>query len=441
MSKIKPQTLKGFRDFLPESMLAREQLMQTARDVYRSFGFAPIDTPALEYTEILLGKGGDESDKQMFRFTDQGNRDVSMRFDLTVPFARFAAQHLNELGTPFKRYHLGSVWRAEKPQKGRYREFVQCDFDTIGTTSNAADIETLMVIHELMDRIGCGEFQIRVNNRKVLNGLLQKLELTEQSVSVLRALDKLPKIGRDAVLAEMEGQSISSAQAEQVLDFAELTGTPAELLTQVEQMVSGKETGETGIAQLRELFEVATTAGLPASRINLDLSIARGLDYYTGTIYETFLDELPGIGSVCSGGRYDNLAELFTSQPLPGVGASLGLDRLLAAMEELGKLELSSTPSQILVTVFDPAWVADSFRIAKKLRENGLSVEVYTDQKKLGKQFQYADKKGIPLVLIAGEEERSSGQWQVKDLQSGEQNPVAESDLTSYLTDLLAKND
>jgi len=441
VSKIKPQTLKGFRDFLPESMLAREQLMQTARDVYRSFGFAPIDTPALEYTEILLGKGGDESDKQMFRFTDQGNRDVSMRFDLTVPFARFAAQHLNELGTPFKRYHLGSVWRAEKPQKGRYREFVQCDFDTIGTTSNAADIETLMVIHELMDRIGCGEFQIRVNNRKVLNGLLQKLELTEQSVSVLRALDKLPKIGRDAVLAEMEGQSISSAQAEQVLDFAELTGTPAELLTQVEQMVSGKETGETGIAQLRELFEVATTAGLPASRINLDLSIARGLDYYTGTIYETFLDELPGIGSVCSGGRYDNLAELFSSQPLPGVGASLGLDRLLAAMEELGKLELSSTPSQILVTVFDPAWVADSFRIAKKLRENGLSVEVYTDQKKLGKQFQYADKKGIPLVLIAGEEERSSGQWQVKDLQSGEQNPVAESDLTSYLTDLLAKND
>ena len=441
MSKIKPQTLKGFRDFLPESMLAREQLMQTARDVYRSFGFAPIDTPALEYTEILLGKGGDESDKQMFRFTDQGNRDVSMRFDLTVPFARFAAQHLNELGTPFKRYHLGSVWRAEKPQKGRYREFVQCDFDTIGTTSNAADIETLMVIHELMDRIGCGEFQIRVNNRKVLNGLLQRLELTEQSVSVLRALDKLPKIGRDAVLAEMEGQSISSAQAEQVLDFAELTGTPAELLTQVEQMVSGKETGETGIAQLRELFEVATTAGLPASRINLDLSIARGLDYYTGTIYETFLDELPGIGSVCSGGRYDNLAELFSSQPLPGVGASLGLDRLLAAMEELGKLELSSTPSQILVTVFDPAWVADSFRIAKKLRENGLSVEVYTDQKKLGKQFQYADKKGIPLVLIAGEEERSSGQWQVKDLQSGEQNPVAESDLTSYLTDLLAKND
>lgn len=413
--------------------------MQTVRDVYRSFGFAPIDTPALEYTEILLGKGGEESDKQMFRFTDQGNRDVSMRFDLTVPFARFAAQHLNELGTPFKRYHLGTVWRAEKPQKGRYREFVQCDFDTIGTKSNAADIETLMVIHELMDRIGCGEFQIRVNNRKVLNGLLQKLELTEQSVSVLRALDKLPKIGRDAVLAEMEGQSISSGQAEQVLDFAELTGTPAELLTQVEQMVSGNETGETGIAQLRELFEVATSTGLPASRINLDLSIARGLDYYTGTIYETFLDELPGIGSVCSGGRYDNLAELFTSQPLPGVGASLGLDRLLAAMEELGKLKPSSTPSQILVTIFDPAWTADSFRIAQQLRHSGLSVEVYTDHKKMGKQFQYADKKGIPIVLIAGEDERSAGTWQVKELSSGDQTPILEAELVDHLLVLLGK--
>lgn len=416
--------------------------MQTARDVYRSFGFAPIDTPALEYTEILLGKGGDESDKQMFRFTDQGNRDVSMRFDLTVPFARFAAQHLNELGTPFKRYHLGPVWRAEKPQKGRYREFVQCDFDTIGTHSNAADIETLMVIHELMDRIGCGEFTIRVNNRKVLNGLLEKLELTEQSVSVLRALDKLPKIGREKVLAEMTEQSgIAAEKAEQVLEFAGLEGSTDELLTQVGEMVRGNETGETGVAQLRELFDVVQVAGLPEQRLNLDLSIARGLDYYTGTIYETFLAALPGIGSVCSGGRYDNLAELFTSQPLPGVGASLGLDRLLAAMEELGKLDNTSTPTQVLVTIFDPAWIGDSFRVARQLRETGLAVEVYADNKKLGKQFQYADKKGIPVALVAGEEERSASNWQVKDLRSGDQNPVSEAELASHLRELLAKTD
>lgn len=442
MSKIKPQTLKGFRDFLPETMLSREHLMQTAREVYRSFGFAPIDTPALEYTEILLGKGGDESDKQMFRFTDQGNRDVSMRFDLTVPFARFAAQHLNELGTPFKRYHLGPVWRAEKPQKGRYREFVQCDFDTIGTNSNAADIETLMVIHELMDRIGCGEFTIRVNNRKVLNGLLEKLELTEQSVNVLRALDKLPKIGREKVLAEMTEQSdIPVEKATQVLDFASLTGSTDELLSQVGEMVSGNEMGETGIGQVKELFDVVKVVGLPEQRLNLDLSIARGLDYYTGTIYETFLADLPGIGSVCSGGRYDNLAELFTSQPLPGVGASLGLDRLLAAMEELGKLDTTSTPTQVLVTIFDPAWIADSFRIARQLRQTGLAVEVYTDNKKLGKQFQYADKKGIPVVLISGEEERSAGNWQVKDLQSGDQSAVAEAELASHLVELLSKTD
>ncbi|MBD3672348.1 MAG: histidine--tRNA ligase [Planctomycetaceae bacterium] len=441
VSKIKPQTLKGFRDFLPETMLSREHLMQTARDVYRSFGFAPIDTPALEYTEILLGKGGDESDKQMFRFTDQGNRDVSMRFDLTVPFARFAAQHLNELGTPFKRYHMGAVWRAEKPQKGRYREFVQCDFDTIGTSSNAADIETLMVIHELMDRIACGEFTIRVNNRKVLNGLLEKLDLTEQSVNVLRALDKLPKIGREKVLAEMTEQAgIDNERAAQVLDFAGLSGTTEELLTQVGAMVAGNETGETGVAQARELFDVASSAGLPAQRLQLDLSIARGLDYYTGTIYETFLADLPGIGSVCSGGRYDNLAELFTSQPLPGVGASLGLDRLLAALEELGKLETASTPTQVLVTIFDPAWIADSFRIARQLRKSGLAVEVYADHKKLGKQFQYADKKGIPIALVAGEEERATGSWQVKDLRTGDQSPYPEAELAGHLAELLAKN-
>lgn len=435
MSKIKPQTLKGFRDFLPETMLVRERMTETAREVYRSFGFAPIETPALEYSEILLGKGGEESDKQLFRFTDRGNRDVAMRFDLTVPFARFAAQHLNELGTPFKRYHLGTVWRAEKPQKGRYREFVQCDFDTIGTTSNLADVETLMVIHELLDRLGCGEFTIRVNNRLVLNGLLEQLELAAESVHVLRALDKLPKFGRDAVLEEMTAPAtISQAQAKQVLDFAELQGTPAELLSQAGKMVAGNETGEQGIARLEELFRVATEAGLSPGRLALDLSIARGLDYYTGTIYETFLTELPRIGSVCSGGRYDHLAELFTSQPLPGVGASLGLDRLLAAMEELGMTRQSASPSQVLVTVFDPAWAADSFRVASLLRRSGLAAEVYGDNKKLGKQFQYADRKAIPFALVAGEAERTEGTWQVKNLTTGVQTAVAEEQLASYLT-------
>ncbi|HTI50217.1 MAG TPA: histidine--tRNA ligase, partial [Planctomycetaceae bacterium] len=321
---IKAQTLKGFRDYLPAAAMARERIMEIARRVYRSYGFSPIDTPALEYTEILLGKGGEESDKQLFRFTDQGGRDVAMRFDLTVPFARFAAQHLNDLGTPFKRYHLGAVWRGENTQRGRYREFMQCDFDTIGTDSNAADIETLLVIHDLLAAIGFERFTVRVNNRLVLNGLLDKLGLAEKTSGILRALDKLHKIGRDGVIAEMQTRVGATAeQAGRVLDLAALTGTPDEILGKLDPMLTGSAVGEEGIARLRELFGAALIAGLPAERVQLDVSIARGLDYYTGTIYETFLTDDPSIGSICSGGRYDNLAGLFTHQKLPGVGASL----------------------------------------------------------------------------------------------------------------------
>jgi histidyl-tRNA synthetase len=440
MSKsiIKPQTLKGFRDYLPGSMIAREHLIDTARRVYRSFGFSPIDTPALEYTEILLGKGGEETDKQLFRFTDQGERDVAMRFDLTVPLARFAAQHLQEIGTPFKRYHIATVWRAEKPQKGRFREFIQCDFDTIGTDSNVADAETLLVIHDLMERLGFSRFTIRVNNRLVLNGLLEHLGLTGQTVGVLRALDKLPKIGREAVVAEMtEKVSTTAAQADSVLKMTELTGTPASMLNQVETMLAGNEQGLNGIQKLRDLFTWAETAGIPAERIALDLSIARGLDYYTGTIYETFLSDLPGIGSVCSGGRYDNLAGLFTSQKLPGVGASLGLDRLLAAMEELGAITTASTTAPVLVLLFDAAHTGDYLRIARKLRAAGIETEVSCDSRAIGKQLAYANRKGFRVALIAGENEFTQCAWQVKDLKAGEQSTVPEAGLAEAIRKIL----
>ncbi len=432
--KIKPQTLKGFRDFLPAPMLVRERLMQTAREVYRSFGFTPIDTPALEYSEILLGKGGDETDKQLFRFQDQGDRDVAMRFDLTIPFARYAAAHLQELGTPFRRYHIGTVWRAEKPQKGRYREFVQCDFDTIGTKANAADIETLMVIHELLTRIGFDRFTIRVNNRMVLNGLLNRLGATDRAVAILRALDKLLKLGRDAVVAEMTQQAgVSAAQADEILRFAELKGDADSLLTEAERFVAGDAAGEEGIARLRELVSVCAAAGIPAERLAIDLSIARGLDYYTGTIYETFLGDLPGIGSVCSGGRYDNLAELFTSQPLPGVGASLGLDRLLAAMEELGFVDQIPSPAHVLIVVMSERLLTQYFRLARDLRAAGLAVEVFADNKPLGKQLQYADRKRIPWAVIAGDEEADRGRWQLKNLSSGEQRELATSELAGEI--------
>ena len=438
MTTIKPRTLKGFRDFLPGPMLSREHLTETARAVYRGFGFSPIDTPALEYSEILLGKGGAESDKQLFRFTDQGKRDVAMRFDLTVPFARFAAQHLSEIGVPFKRYHIGTVWRAEKPQKGRYREFMQCDFDTIGTTANSADIETLLVIHDLMERIGLSRFTIRVNNRLLLNGLLEQLGLTEQAGGLLRALDKLPKIGPENVAKEMsDGLGVTAAQAEQVLDLAGQTGPPLEILGRLETSLSESESGREGLARLRELFAAAETAGLPTERLALDLSIARGLDYYTGTIYETFLDDLPGIGSVCSGGRYDNLAGLFTSQSLPGVGASLGLDRLLAALEELGELEQSATTAPVLVTLFDAERIGDYLRIGRLLRHNGINTEVFADARAIGKQLKYANRKGFAVAIIAGADEFSAGRWQVKQLQTGQQHAVVEADLVTTVRRIL----
>ena len=435
---IKPQTLKGFRDYLPEQMRAREHLIDTARQVYRSYGFSPIDTPALEYTEILLGKGGEETDKQMFRFTDQGGRDVAMRFDLTVPFARFAAQHLQAIGTPFKRYQVGTVWRGEKPQKGRFREFMQCDFDTIGTASNTADVETLLVIHDLMERIGFSKFTIQVNNRLVLNGLLAKLDVTDQAVAILRALDKLAKVGRDGVLAEMTQRAgMTAGQAERILELVTLDGSVDEVCSQLESLLEGSEQGILGVERLRELFAVCRTCGIPEDRVRLDVSIARGLDYYTGTIYETFLPELPQIGSVCSGGRYDNLAGLFTTQPLPGVGASLGVDRLLAAMEELGMIDPATSATPVLIALFDPARVADYLRIGRSLRAAGIACEVFPEARPLGKQLKYASRNGFRIAVIAGADEFAQGTWQVKDLTQGKQTAVPESDLNEHIRRIL----
>jgi histidyl-tRNA synthetase len=436
--KIKPQTLRGFRDFLPDQMMAREHLIDTARRVYRSYGFVPIDTPALEYAEILLGKGGDESDKQVFRFTDQGDRDVAMRFDLTVPLARYAAQHIQELGTPFRRYHIGPVWRGERPARGRYREFMQCDFDTIGTASNAADIETLLVINDLFEAIGVERFTIRVNNRRVLNGLLEKYDLQEHATGILRCLDKIDKIGRDGVAVELQERvGLTAENASSVLDMAQLTGTPEEILSQLDTILAGSETGELGLANLQELFTTVRGCGLPDDRVRLDVSIARGLDYYTGTIYETFLSDLPGIGSVCSGGRYDDLAAMFTSQLLPGVGASLGIDRMLAAMDEIGMTAKASSPADVLVTMFSRDHVADYQQAARLLRLAGIAAEVYPEAKSIGRQMKYADRRGYPVAVIAGSDELADGTWQVKELQSGKQQQVPTDGLVDTVREIL----
>jgi histidyl-tRNA synthetase len=417
MSLIQPRTLKGFRDYLPEAMMPREWIIETARRVYRSYGFRPIDTPALEYLEILTGKGSDETDKQLYRFKDHGGRDVGLRFDLTVPLARFVAQHAQTLGLPFKRYHIASVWRGENTQAGRYREFMQCDFDTIGVTDLTADIEMVLVINDLFTALGVENFTIRVNHRAVLNGLLDKLGVADRSAAVLRALDKLGKIGAEGVTAELARTAqTTAAQNEQLLALAGLKGDNASILASLATLVAGNSMGERGVAELRSLGEAADAAGVPAARLQFDPSIARGLDYYTGVVVETQLGDLPGIGSVASGGRYDNLAGLYTKEKLPGVGASLGLDRLLAALEELGRLPTAKTPAPVLICMFDAARRNDYLKLAAQLRAAGIGVEVYPEAKKLGKQLQYADKQGFRAALIAGENEFAAGQIQVKNL-------------------------
>jgi histidyl-tRNA synthetase len=449
--RIEPRTLKGFRDFLPELMIPREHLLEKTRQVYRSYGFLPIDTPALEYAEILLGNADPDSEvpKIIYRFQDHGGRDVALRFDLTVPFARFAAQHIDRLGTPFKRYHLGPVWRGENTGHGRYREFWQCDFDTIGTTANAADIEVALVINDLLTAIGFERFEIRINSRLVLNGFLEVHGLADKAGALLRSLDKLSKIGRDNVAEEMRREAgISHDIAQTVLwltEIPEATGdhVSSKILLRLGDFFdkTPNETAKKGLGCLRELLSVTKNAGVPEERIRIDPSICRGLDYYTGTVFETFLLDLPSIGSVCSGGRYDNLAALFTKRQLPGVGASLGLDRLLAAMEELKMLEQTGTTAPVLIVQFEATRLGDYHRLGRLLREKGIGAEVYPEAKKVGQQLQYAERRGFRLALIAGPDEFAQGLWKVKDLSRRQEVAVSEAEVLDAIQKVLNPGD
>ena len=441
---IEPRLLQGFRDYPPAVMLPKERVLETARRVYRSYGYAPIDTPALEYAEVLLGKGGGENDRLVYRFKDHGDRDVALRFDLTVPFARFSATHVPQLGTPFKRYAMGPVWRGERPGQGRYREFWQCDFDTIGTTTNASDIEVALVINDLFTALGFERFTVRVNNRLLLNGLLESIGVLDKAGPVLRSLDKLGKIGREKVIEEMTREAnISADQAVRVLVLAEARGSNDEILNAAEAAFTGglNDQARRGLVNLRELLAACRTTGVPDGRVVIDLSIARGLDYYTGTIYETFLTDKPEIGSVCSGGRYDNLAGLYTKQVLPGVGASLGVDRLLAAMEDLKHpwMTGTATPAEVIVINFDSQRIGDYQRVARSLRAAGVGVEVYPEVKKLKNQFEYADKRGFKVAVIAGGDEFAKGVWKVKDLAKREETEVSEAELAAAVQQILVR--
>ncbi|MFW5880054.1 MAG: histidine--tRNA ligase [Spirochaetota bacterium] len=412
---IEPRVLKGFRDFLPQQESERQRVMHLLAQVFHSYGFVPIDTPILEYTDILLGKGGGETDKQVYRFEDQGGRDVAMRYDLTVPFARFMAAHLNELYLPFKRFHMAKAFRGENTQRGRYREFVQCDFDIVGTEAASADSEIVLMIDRAFRTIGVDNVQVHIAHRGVFNKLLEDLQVREGADEVLRIVDKLRKLGEEKVRQQLK-ELIGADSTNRVLSLVSANGTNEEIL---DRMRSLAPAASDHIARLSEIVTTAEQLGL-GKRVIVDPSITRGLDYYTGVVFETFLTELPEIGSVCSGGRYDDLAGLYTKERLPGVGASIGLDRLMAGLEELGVSSDTTSGPDVLVMCLDEKLTAHYHRIAQALREAGLSTEVYPEPKKLGQQFSFAEKRGIRTAILCGESEFAVSAMNVRNLATRE---------------------
>ena len=429
---IDPRVASGLRDLAPSVMIPRERMLAEFRRTFAGFGFVPIETPHIERMEVLTGKGAgsDEVLRQIFEVTNKGGTpgELALRFDLTVPLARFVAKHIDELGVPFKRYAIGSVFRGERPAKGRFREFVQCDFDTIGTESPLADAETAQIIHAALAAAGVPAFTITLNNRKILDGFLEVHGLSGLSAPVLRALDKLAKIGRDAVQAELQkaadqgGPGLSEDQARKVLEYAETGRGGAEVLTNAEATLAGNPSAAIGIANLKTVLNLLEAAGVPRDRIAIDLGLARGLDYYTGIVFETTVNGWEKFGSVASGGRYDNLASLFTPRRLPGVGASIGLDRLLALMDEAGWLGKSATTAPILVANFPGTDPTIPFTMAARLRAVGIGTEVFPDPIPIGKQMGYGSNHGHRFAVIVGPDEQAKQVFNLRNLTNRQED-------------------
>jgi histidyl-tRNA synthetase len=407
---IEPRILKGFRDFLPVAEIGRRSLVERLEASFRLYGFVPIDTPALEYAEILLGKGGGETEKQIYRFTDNGGRDIALRFDLTVPFARFIAEHRADLPLPFKRYHIAKVWRGENTQRGRYREFTQCDFDCVGSDSAAADFEILFMMKNALAAIGVENINIRLNHRGLFNRFLDRIGCRDKSVEILRAVDKLAKTGRDATFAALD-EITGAENAAKTLAYIEAGGTFEETLARLTEAAGGPCPESERLALIRRFMNDTDAAPVFA----LDPSITRGLDYYTGVVYETFINEIPEIGSVCSGGRYDDLAGLYSKEHrLSGVGASIGLDRLIAALEALGKNPGKSVYIKAVIACVNEESGGAYQALAERFRERGAACEVFPEAQKLTRQFALAEKKGAEFVIIP---EDSGGTLTLRDLK------------------------
>ena len=427
MERIKPRTLSGFMELLPQQQMQMDRIMETIRSVYALYGFTALDTPIIEASEILLAKGGGETEKQIYRFT-KGDSDLSLRFDLTVPLAKYVALHYSELSFPFRRFQVGKVYRGERAQRGRFREFYQADIDVIGDESLdiVNDAEIPAIIYTLFSRLGLKRFQIRINNRKILNGFYAILGLSEKSGDIMRTVDKIEKIGADMVRAILvDDYAISDEAAGEVLRFIAIRGTNAEVLAALEQYRGKNELFDEGLNELSTVVRYLGGFGVPEENFAVDLTIARGLDYYTGTVYETTLLDHPEIGSVCSGGRYDNLAEYYTSKQLPGVGISIGLTRLFYVLGEQGMLnpDVPTAPADALILPMTED-ISAAVALATQLRAAGLRTQLYTEPKKFKARMNYADRLGVPFVLFLGDDEIKDGVVSVKNMKSGEQVKV-----------------
>jgi histidyl-tRNA synthetase len=429
-----PSILPGFMELLPSDQLAFNKMLDIIRNTYETFGFIPLDTPTIEKSEILLAKSGGETEKQIYRF-NKGENDLSLRFDLTVPLARYVAQHYNELTFPFRRYHIGKVFRGERPQKGRFREFYQCDIDIIGNDklSIINDAEILSVIYSTFKALGFEDFTIRINNRKVLNGFFDSLEILNK-YEVLRVIDKFDKIGEQAVAEELKELGIDPGNTQMILRFIKIKGLKAEVVEKLKELQINNEMFLEGLTELEKVCDHIKNFGIPDKNNSIDLTIARGLDYYTGTIYETILDNYPSIGSVCSGGRYDNLAESYTEKKLPGVGISIGLTRLFYQLRDAGLIntDKKSTPTSLLVIPMEGA-VDFSLDLATKARIAGIPTEIYLNEGKMAKKITYANKLGIPYIVVVGENEIKSGILKLKNMATGEQEEMSVSGIIEKL--------
>ena len=430
MARLKPRTLSGFMELLPDKQVQFDRMAELLRRSYSLYGFTPLDTPVIEASEVLLAKGGGETEKQMYRFT-KGDSDLSLRFDLTVPLAKYVALHYGELTFPFRRFQIGKVYRGERAQRGRFREFYQADIDVIGDGKldivNEAEIPA--IIYNTFTALGLRRFQIRVNNRKILNGFYAMLGLTEQAAGIMRTVDKLDKIGGDKVRELLMGEDIglSGESADEILQFIAIQGDNGQVLAALEGYRGRNETFDQGLDELTTVVQYLSAFGVPEDHFAVDLTIARGLDYYTGTVYETTMLDHPEIGSICSGGRYDNLAEYYTDKQLPGVGISIGLTRLFFVLEDQGYLngEMNTAPADALILPMT-ADLSPAIAFAARLRQAGVRAQLYTEQKKFKQKMSYADKLAIPYVVFLGEDEIAKGAVSVKDMATGEQQTLSQ---------------